>query len=402
MCRKFSKIFAKKQNVLCVLRKKVAKIGAFFPLWCNFAVVRRILYIFIYMATLLCSVVARAEGGDVLRLEGALFNFGQIAEEGGAVQHTVRYRNISSRPVVILAVQSSCGCTTAEFSRKPILPDEDGEIVVRFAPLNQAGRVFRRLVVRTSEGSLEQMITVEGRVTPRVKSLEEQFPIVLCGGVRLDTNAHAFGYVEHGKPTRSTFDIVNTSRREVSLALRRVESSGALRIDMPKSLAAGERATIEFGYELAEGSSLYGTLKDVVHLIINGEEARTPLVINAIAIDSRETFSDIEEPIGELSDNFIKFGSSNAAAEPRVRLLTLCNRGVAPLVIRKVEVEGSFFEAEVEGARAIAAGECREVVVRLTPPSDMLGAVSGRLKIITNAPRRPLMNIRVTAIIERE
>ena len=372
-----------------------------FHLWCNFAVVRSIAYIFIYIAALLTSLVVRAEGGDVLRLEGALFNFGQIAEEGGAVHHTVRYRNVSAKPVVILAVQSSCGCTTAEFSRKPISPDEEGEIVVHFSPLNQAGRVFRRMVVRTSEGGLEQMITVEGYVVPRQKSLDEQYPIALGAGVRIDTNAHAFGYVEHGKPTRSTFDVVNTSRREVSLALRMEASSGALQIDVPRSLAAGERRSIEFGYELTEGSNLYGTLKDVVRLTINGVESSTPLIINAIAVDSRDAFSDIEEPIGELSDNFIKFGNSNAASESRVRCITLCNKGVSPLAIRKVEAEGGFFEAEVVGSPTIAAGECREVVVRLVPPSGMLGAVSGRLKIVTNAPRRPLMNVRVTAIIER-
>lgn len=362
-------------------------------------VMRYIAYISIYIALALCSAVAA--GRDVLQLDNAVFDFGTIAEEAGVVQHVVRVRNISENPVVIVAVVASCGCTTADFARKPIKAGEESNIVVRFSPLNQAGRVFRRLVVRTSEGALEQMITVQGVVTPRPKSIEEQFPIALGAGVRIDANAHSFGYVEHGKPIYSTFEIVNTSRRTVAIGLIPSVSSRSLDIRAPQSVAAGERATIEFGYRLPEKCSIYGTLKDVVEVYVDGNKSDIPLIINAIAIDSRDLFTDIEEPKGELSDNFIKFERVFASAKGAVRRVTICNKGASPLVIRRVESEGGFFESALSGDKVLRTGECRECVVRLAPPSDMLGAVSGRLKIVTNDPRRPMLSIRVTAIIER-
>ena len=57
-------------------------------------------------------------------------DFGAIAEDGGVVTHDFRLHNNSPKPLVIVAAHSSCGCTKAEFSRKPIMPDSMATVKV--------------------------------------------------------------------------------------------------------------------------------------------------------------------------------------------------------------------------------------------------------------------------------
>ncbi|MBQ3026868.1 MAG: DUF1573 domain-containing protein, partial [Alistipes sp.] len=146
-------------------------------------------------------------------------NFGTIAEDGGIVSHDFRLHNSSSKPLVIVSAYSSCGCTKADFSRKPVLPGSSTLIKVTFNPMNYPGTFARKIVIVTSDGALNEQLLITGTVTPRKKSLEEQYPIIMGEGVRAATNAHSFGYLEHGKMKQSAFEVVNTSERRVSLAI---------------------------------------------------------------------------------------------------------------------------------------------------------------------------------------
>ena len=68
-------------------------------------------------------------------------DFGEIAEDGGKVEHIFRFRNALKKPVVLLSAMSSCGCTKAEFSRKPVMPDSVATIKVVFNPINYPGGI---------------------------------------------------------------------------------------------------------------------------------------------------------------------------------------------------------------------------------------------------------------------
>lgn len=71
------------------------------------------------------------------------WDFGTIREADGPVSHTFTGENTGDRPLVILDVVTSCGCTVPDFSKRPILPGQKADIGVRFDPAT--GRaVFRR------------------------------------------------------------------------------------------------------------------------------------------------------------------------------------------------------------------------------------------------------------------
>ena len=334
-----------------------------------------------------------------LHFEEPAHDFGTIAEEGGAVEHTFMAKNSSKQPIVIVSTSVSCGCTKTEFLRKPILPDSTVAVKVIFSPMNYPGAFARKVVVVTSEGIAPQQLLIKGHVTPRPKSIEERYPIVLGGGIRIATNAHHFAYIEHDKRTQSTFDIVNTSKRSVTLNIEC--HNPQLHFSLPRSLAPGEEATINFGYSLPSGCNIYGTLSDKAYLTIDGVAAQYPLIVGGVAIDSRNDYADNIEPSIAISKNFIKFGTINSTAPTQSQGLFIENNGESPLIIRAIESERGLFQAKIEGATTIHKGEKRFLTVKIEPSSLPFGAVVDRLLIISNAPRQPLCKVRISAIVER-
>ena len=325
-------------------------------------------------------------------------DFGVIAEDGGVVSHSFRFRNTSSKPAVIVAAHSSCGCTKVEFSRKPVLSGEESEVKVIYNPMNYPGPFSRKVTIVTNKGALKQVLTISGRVTPRVLTLEERYPILMREGVRASSNAHSFGYVEHGKMVQSTFEVVNTSSRRVAIAIENAHSE--LEFYAPSSLAAGEEATVNFGCLLPENSAIYGSLSYSVWLVVDGVRAQYPFIINGLAIDSREENANNRAQMIAMSENFLKFGAVKCNVAKLVRELELCNTGDKRLEIRKIELSGEGFSADIEGDSSIEAGGRRVVKVTIYPSQLPFGAVVEKLRVVSNDPKRPVLTIRVSAIVE--
>ena len=334
-----------------------------------------------------------------IKFEKKSHNFGVISEDGGAIECDFRFRNISAEPVVVVAARSSCGCTKAEFSRKPVMPDSVATVKVVFNPLNYPGVFARKVTIVTNQGVLEEQLQVSGEVIPRKKTIEERYPILLGNGVRVATNAHSFGYLEHGKAKQSTFELYNGSSDKVSLRVDNRYSE--LEFYAPSEIGSGEEITLNFACSLSEDSAKYGTLSYEVYLLLNGVRARFPLIINGFAIDSREENANNGAQMIALSENFIKFGAVKCAHAKRARVLELYNRGTRPLEIRKLELDGEGFEARIKGDSTINVGEKREVLIEIEPARLPFGAVVEKLRIVSNDPKMPIATIRVSAIVER-
>lgn len=360
-------------------------------------------HILIALVCLLSATVAGATAQSPLRFEGTSHDFGTINEEGGEVAHAFRFTNVSGAPMVIVDVASSCGCTRAEFSRKPVKAGGTGEIVVRFNPMDYPAGVFSRSVrIFTSpQGRIAEPLTVTGRVIPRKKSIAERYPLAVGEGIRLEMNAHAFGYVEHGTPQRSAIGIVNDSERAATINMVATTASGWLDLHYPRTLAPHEEATLDFGYMLPDDCPKYGSLRDVAAIEVNGRRTGYDLIVSGIAIDSRERDADTGEPRVQLSENFIKFGTLKSTDMVRRHSITVYNTGDSPLHIRAIATEYGIVGTSRPDKEAIPVGGQATFTVTLRPDRCDLGAVTDRVKIVTDDRRQPMRSIRVSALIEK-
>lgn len=329
------------------------------------------------------------------------WNFGDVEESGGNVTHIFTFTNISQRPVVVLDVSASCGCTSPSFSRKPVMPGAKGEISVVFDPINRPGKFSKGVSVRLSSNE-RVSLNIEGNVIPRERSVDELYPFEVGAGLRLDSNFHAFSYLGRGDEAKATIVICNTSDKDASIELRPTKSSGLLRVEAPQSVKAQALDKITLTYKVEEGSDRYGMLDDVFTVVVNGKESRTLISTHAIAVDKFLLIvDDMTAPSCELSKKFIKFGELKHGSRVEDSSLELVNDGEVELVVRAVEWKSSALTCSLKAGDKLKAGEKRKIRFAYDSSTSDYGVWVDRVNIITNDPERPMLTLRITAIVEQ-
>lgn len=345
----------------------------------------------------LCALPAAAQGRLVF--EPDTWNFGAIRESDGRVSHTFTGVNRGDKPLVILDVVTTCGCTVPEFSRQPITPGGKTQITVTFDPMNRPGTFTKELWVYSSERKKIASLTVQGSVTPREKSVEELYPVDAGGGLRLTTTLSAFSYIYQGRQVQGAIGYANASRHPVRLTLRPQTASGLLRTDFPRQIAPGEQGEINLSYLIPADNPRYGTVRDALEVEVNGRSNGTTIVAHGIGVDPRPADGEQNGPRAEFSENILKFGPVKHSGPRRKLSFTLSNTGGGELIVRAVEGEGHVATTLMPGRKVPAGGSFR-AEVSIDPAAQDFGVLTEHLLVVTNDPVRPMRRIRITAIVE--
>jgi len=87
--------------------------------------------------------------GPAITFEESKYDFGEIAQ-GGIVEHVFKFKNTGTAPLIISNIGVSCGCTTPEWTKDPVLPGKTGTISAKF---NSAGKMGMQNKVLTIESN---------------------------------------------------------------------------------------------------------------------------------------------------------------------------------------------------------------------------------------------------------
>lgn len=107
-------------------------------------------------------------GGPMLTWEESAFDFGDI-RQGDKVEHTFKFTNTGSEPLIITNVSTQCGCTAPRgWPRDPVMPGDKGEIIIAF---NSAGKIGRQnkvaTVISNAVNSKSNQLLLSGNVTEK-------------------------------------------------------------------------------------------------------------------------------------------------------------------------------------------------------------------------------------------
>lgn len=345
---------------------------------------------------------AAVQQSPALEFEAEEFDFGSILEQAGPVSHTFSFRNRSSEPVVVLSASSTCGCTVPTFSRKPVMPGQQGSIEVSFDPADRPGHFEKQITVTTSDKQAPTVkLRITGRVVPREKSLDELYPVYIGDGLHAETNFHSFSYIEHGKPARTGIGLVNMSSKTLHVDIGSEAAASVYRIEPQRlTLKPAQKGEITVTADLPEGSAVYGTVTESIVFRVNGRRSDATATVTGIAIDNRDLRADNSVPRAELSRTVITFGELSRSAADCTETFSISNRGEAPLEIRAVEGLAEGTELSLRAGDRIEAGESRTVTVTVHPSLKEYGPAVERLRIITDDPARPMRDMKVTMIVE--
>jgi hypothetical protein len=123
---------------------------------------------------ILSANMALLEGGDqvpdyklntndsLLRFETPLIDLGRM-KIGQTKNVTFDFTNASATPVVITRVVTTCGCTSADYEKTPLMPGKASKIKVGFEAEEQ-GVFFKKIFVYCAGESAPLEIAIKGEV----------------------------------------------------------------------------------------------------------------------------------------------------------------------------------------------------------------------------------------------
>ncbi len=126
---------------------------------------KRVLFTFI--ALMAFAVATHAQG--VLKFETETHDFGDL-NEGPVATYTFKVTNTGNAPVVISRAMASCGCTTPEWSKDPILPGASSAIKVGYNTSGRPGAFKKTITVTSNAENSTVILKINGTVTPKGKA----------------------------------------------------------------------------------------------------------------------------------------------------------------------------------------------------------------------------------------
>ena len=125
-----------------------------------------LLVISIVVAALSAQSVCAAEpDGASLELQTKEIDLGDIFVDDAKQMFRLTFRNVGDVPLVITEVRTSCACTTVQYDRRKIMPEEQGVLNITFDPRKASvGTLYRVLqIYSTSRGGVEY-VTLKANV----------------------------------------------------------------------------------------------------------------------------------------------------------------------------------------------------------------------------------------------
>ena len=109
------------------------------------------------------SVKAAVVAGPAIVFEEVKYDFGSVAQ-GGTVDHTFKFKNTGTAPLVISDIGVSCGCTTPEWTKAPVLPGKTGTIAAHFNSTGKMGMQNKVLTITSNATAGNTTVSLVGEV----------------------------------------------------------------------------------------------------------------------------------------------------------------------------------------------------------------------------------------------
>ncbi|MCC7302100.1 MAG: DUF1573 domain-containing protein [Bacteroidia bacterium] len=104
-----------------------------------------------------CRGFSQTAPGATLAFTDSKKNFGFV-KEGEVVTLEYEFKNTGGAPIIITEIKVTCGCTTTEFPKEPVLPGQKGKIKVKFDTKNKFDRQDRTIqVISNATGSPHEL-----------------------------------------------------------------------------------------------------------------------------------------------------------------------------------------------------------------------------------------------------
>jgi hypothetical protein len=122
---------------------------------------KKILFVFAFMAFSASSFAQTGPKIEFLDKDNTI-DYGKVSKDSDSGLRTFEFKNTGDSPLVILNVQSTCGCTIPTKPKEPIMPGKIGKIDVKYNM--NAGPIRKTITVESNAVNVP-----DGRVAIKIK-----------------------------------------------------------------------------------------------------------------------------------------------------------------------------------------------------------------------------------------
>ncbi|MDR1171254.1 MAG: DUF1573 domain-containing protein [Bacteroidales bacterium] len=346
------------------------------------------------LSVLLLLVAFSLSAQPKIAFDKTQHNFGKVNEGDGAASYDFTFKNSGTAPLIIQDVKTTCGCTTPEWTRQPILPGATGFIKVSYDVKGRPGAIDKMITVHSNSLSSPTSLRIIGEVIPVERHPSEAFRYT-AGTIRLDDMHVAFNRMYSYEKPALVVTAYNPGPDIVKIAF--IDLPAYIKTEVtPATIKKGEKATIKLTYDAARKND-WGFVSDRISMILNDNKAKDYKLTVTATIEedfSRWTAAQLQNaPAVSLDRQVIEAGKIKKG-EKKAYQVKLTNNGKSKLSIRKVE-SGSPL-VTVDAPKEINAGASAGMTITYDSAGQS-GEQSKAITLITNDPKNAQIILRLKA-----
>ncbi|MFL5729311.1 MAG: DUF1573 domain-containing protein, partial [Cytophagaceae bacterium] len=313
----------------------------------------------------LLSLAVMAQTGN-MKFDKMSHDFGSVKEEAGSVTTDFNFTNTGSVPLIISNVKASCGCTTPDWTKDPVLPGKTGFIRAVYSTTNRPGPFNKSLTITANTEPSTTTLFISGTVVPKPKTPEEEYTKKV-GNLRMVSDILDFGRITTKDTISKTFVLYNDGNNPITfIAPQGLPKHLHLKIT-PMILGSKQKAMLKITYDPKKKND-FGAVSDQITIMTN-EPADNKKALSVKA-DINEYFPPLSEqalanaPKLELATEPLNLGIVKPKGTA-TGYIEFTNTGKQDLVIRKVRTSGPALVAHAEKS-TIKAGMKGKIKVTYT------------------------------------
>lgn len=323
----------------------------------------------------------------VIHFDTRNHDFGTIQEVNGAVAYDFEFVNQGSAPILIKNVESSCGCTSPEWTKQPVLPGKKGFVKATFNPKDRPGYFDKTITVYSNARPGVIELKIKGTVQGKTRTVLDDYPYELPSGLRLPLEDISLMKVHKGEVKSMAIGVFNNAGKQVNVSFAGLPPYIQMAIE-PQQIADKSKATIKAAYNTAMHGE-YGLNKENVTLIVDGKKYELP--VSVFIEEDFKTVNLATAPVADADKKYYNFGQTTSTQSASF-VFQVKNTGKGPLKIHRVYTNDGRVVASMD-KKELQPGESAPMTVKTVSGADT-GKVTAVVSVISNSPTGSELKIR--------
>ena len=200
-------------------------------------------------ALMLALVSTGAFAQGEMKFDSDNHDFAKVTE-GTVATHEFRFKNTGNQPVVISNVQASCGCTTPEWTKEPVLPGKSGIIKAAYNSNGRPGVFHKTITVTSNAKEPSKVLSIKGDVISKAEAAKNYTPEQKAKSpkVTILQPVHDFGKIELNRAVSAKVQVKNTGKQDLVISDVHAGCNCVRLANTPEAIKPNQVGTLELSY----------------------------------------------------------------------------------------------------------------------------------------------------------